>query len=73
MKHIKRYLLAIICMAVFIALNYCFSIAGELSFGAVIVTFLISWVVFPIISMVGYYAVRDFIKSLHEDDDVLRW
>ena len=73
MKHIKRYLLAIICMAVFIGLTYLFSLAGEMSVGAAVVIFIFSWVVFPILSMVAYYSVRDFIRRLHDDDDVLHW
>ena len=60
-------------MIVFIGLTYIFSVAGELSILSVIVAFLIAWIVFPILSLVAYFAVRDFIKKFQNDNDVLRW
>ena len=73
MKHIKRNLLAIICMICFVYLTYCFSLVEGLSPLDVVAAFLISWLILPFaIIMIGF-GIKDLIKQIKEDNETLSW
>ncbi len=73
MKHIKRNLLAIICMICFVYLTYCFSLVEGLSLLDVVAAFLISWLILPFaIIMIGF-GIKDLIKQIKEDNETLSW
>lgn len=73
MKHIKRNLLAIICMICFVYLTYCFSLVEGLSLLDVVAAFLISWLIQPFaIIMIGF-GIKDLIKQIKEDNETLSW
>lgn len=73
MKHIKRNLLAIICVICFVYLTYCFSLVEGLSLLDVVAAFLISWLILPFTVIMIGFGIKDLIKQIKEDNETLSW